>query len=319
MNKASEKQIPNGSTAKNDDFGFGSKWTNRVGRFITEEGDFNVIKQGNTWRDIHLYQSLVTMSPTKFFGLTLLLYILINSIFGALHLLIGLDTLTIESSDNWFENFCHAFYFSVQTFTTVGYGSISPMGIAANSLAAFCALVGLMSFALVTGLLFARFSRPTARVNFSKNALISPYKDGEGFMFRVVNSRKSQLIDLLVQVTFTWIENDKDGIPIRKFQRLNLERERVYLFPLSWTVVHPIDEESPFYCCGLDKMRQIDAEVLIVLSAYDDTFAQQVHTKYSYTYKEMVENAKFDLMYYTDENGRTILEMNKLNVFKSVS
>lgn len=318
MDKILENKVPQPNSDINDDFGFSAKWTNRVGRFITEEGEFNVIKSGMIWRNIHLYQWLVTTSWTKFFSLTVFFYIVINAIFGLLHLWIGLDTLTVEPSERWIENFFHAFYFSVQTFTSVGYGAISPVGIAANALASFCALVGLMSFALVTGLLFARFSRPTAKVNFSKNALISPYKDGKGFMFRIVNSRQSQLIDLFIQVTFTWIENNKEGISIRKFQRLNLERKRVYLFPLSWTIVHPIDKKSPFYCCSIEKMQEIDAEILIVLSAYDDTFAQQVHTKHSYTYESIIENAKFQVMYHNDKEGRTILEMDKLNVFDLV-
>lgn len=308
---------PNNIT-DNQDFGFGTKWTNRIGRFINEDGQFNVTKSGENWRDRHLYQTAVTISWSRFFLLTLLAYILINAFFATIHLIIGIDTLTISPSNN-IENFFHAFYFSVQTFTTVGYGSISPTGIAANAVAALCALVGLMSFALVTGLLFARFSRPTAKINFSKNALISPYKEGKGFMFRIINARQSQLIDLLVQVTFTWIEVDKNGIGKRKFQRLNLERERVYLFPLNWTIVHPIDNTSPFCNCDMRKMQEIDAEVLIVISAYDDTFAQQVHTKYSYTYEEMIQDAAFNLMYHTNEEGQTVLEMDKLNDFKMIS
>lgn len=305
------------NTTDNQDFGFGTKWTNRVGRFINEDGRFNVIKSGENWQDWHLYQTAVTLSWTRFFLLTLIAYIFINTIFAIIHLMIGIDTLTISPSSG-LENFFHAFYFSVQTFTTVGYGSISPTGIAANAVAALCALVGLMSFALVTGLLFARFSRPTAKVKFSKNALIAPYLDGKAFMFRMVNARQSQLIDLHLQVTFTWIETDKNGIGTRKFQRLKLERNSVYLFPLNWTVVHPIDVQSPFYDCDLQKMQEIDAEILIVLSAYDDTFAQLVHTKYSYTYEEIVQNAKFKLMYHTNETGQTVLKMNELNNFEMV-
>jgi inward rectifier potassium channel len=300
----------------NEDLGFGSKWTNRVGRFIKPNGEFNVIKSGGNWRDLHLYQMLVTMSWGRFFLVVLGFFILVNAFFGLLHLAVGIETLTAEPSSNFWENFTQTFFFSVQTFTTVGYGSISPIGILANIVAAMCALVGLMSFALATGLFFARFSRPTAKVRFSENALIAPYNNGKGFMFRIINGRQSQLMDLFIQVTFSWMETHENGLQNRKYQRLDLERERVFLFPLNWTVVHPINEESPFYNYDLYKMQAIDAEVLIVLTAYDDTFAQQVHTKYSYTHEEFVKNVKFKPMYYTDVEGRTVLEMDKLSEFE---
>jgi|AntRauTorckE5430_2_1112549.scaffolds.fasta_scaffold03681_3 inward rectifier potassium channel len=300
----------------NEDLGFGSKWTNRVGRFIKPDGEFNIIKSGGNWRDLHLYQILVTMSWGRFFLVVLAFYIAVNAFFGFLHLLVGIETLTTEASTSFWDNFSQAFFFSVQTFTTVGYGSISPMGILANIVAAMCALVGLMSFALATGLFFARFSRPTAKVRFSKNALIAPYNGGKGFMFRIVNGRKSQLIDLFIQATFSWIETNEKGVQNRRYQRLDLEREKVFLFPLNWTIVHPIDEKSPFYQADSKNMQEIDAEILIILTAYDDTFAQQVHTKISYTADQLINNAKFQPMYYTDNEGRTVLEMDKLSSFE---
>lgn len=301
---------------KFEDFGFGEKWTNRIGRFIQPDGSFNVERTGSPWLNLHLYQWLVTMSWSNFFLLVLAFYITVNSIFGLLHLIVGIETLTTIQNDNFFENFADAFFFSVQTFTTVGYGSISPIGIWANIIAAICALVGLMSFALATGLFFARFARPTAKINFSQNALLTNHKDGKAFMFRMVNARKSQLMDLFIQVTFTYIETNKNGVSKRRFERLPLERDRVYLFPLNWTIVHEITKNSPLYNFNLEEMQKIDAEILIVLSAFDVTFAQQVHTKHSYTYEEFLENKYFAPMYYTNELGTTILEMDKLNEMK---
>jgi inward rectifier potassium channel len=317
MSKTRENEEPK-QVSDNEDLGFGSKWTNRVGRFIKPNGEFNVVKSGGSRRDLHLYQTLVTMSWGRFFLVVLAFYISVNAFFGLLHLAVGIETLTAEPSTRFIDNFSQAFFFSIQTFTTVGYGSISPMGIWANIVAAMCALVGLMSFALATGLFFARFSRPTAKVLFSENALIAPYNDGKGFMFRIVNGRKSQLMDLFIQATFSWIETNENGLQNRQYQRLDLEREKVFLFPLNWTIVHPIDEKSPFYKCNLRQMQEIDAEILIVLTAYDDTFAQQVHTKHSYTCKELIANAKFQPMYYTDDEGRTVLEMDKLSAFELV-
>jgi inward rectifier potassium channel len=301
---------------KFEDFGFGEKWTNRVGRFIRPDGTFNIERTGSRWSNLHLYQWLVTMSWSHFFLLVIGFYIFVNATFGILHLLIGIETLSIPKNETLLLDFADAFFFSVQTFTTVGYGTISPTGIWANIIAAICALVGLMSFALATGLFFARFARPTAKVHFSKNALITSHNDGQAFMFRMVNARRSQLMNLFIQVTFTYIETDENDISKRRFERLKLERDSVYLFPLNWTIVHPIDKNSPLFNCTLKHMQKIDAEVLIVLSAFDVTFAQQVHTKYSYTYEEFMENTHFASMYYTNEFGTTILEMDKLNEMK---
>jgi inward rectifier potassium channel len=192
--------------------------------------------------------------------------------------------------------FLRAFFFSVHTFGTIGYGTIYPVGTLANILVTFESIVSLLFQALVTGMFFARFSRPVAKVQFSKKAVIAPYQDGKGLMFRLVNLRISQLIEVEVKVMFARFVNE-DGRLIRKFEFLELEREKVVFFPLAWTVVHPIDEKSPIYKMNLEDLKKSDAEILILLTAIDEGFSQTVHTRTSFKPEEVIWNAKFANIY----------------------
>ena len=299
------------------DLGFGSSWTSRKGRFIKKDGSFNIKRIGGGFDEFNLYHTLVEMPWLHFLVAVVVFFVAINSLFACLHLLIGIETLTIESNSNTIEDFLNALFFSIQTFTSVGYGSISPIGIASNIVASVCALVGLMSFALVTGLLFARFSKPAAKILYSESALIAPYQAGKGFMFRLVNQWKSELINIKIQVTLTWIAIEKNESK-RHFARLSLERDTVDMLPLSWTIVHPLTTDSPFYGKTLKKLEKIDAEIIVILEAYDKTFNQQVHSQHSYTFDEIKVGYKFKIMYYYNEEGTTILELKKLNAVEKV-
>ncbi len=169
-----------------------------------------------------------------------------------------------------------------------------------------------MSFALFTGLFFARFSRPVASIEFSTNALIAPYRGMTGFMFRVVNLRRNNLMDLEVNVVLTWLE-DKNGVAARQFRRLDLERYKIAMFPLNWTIVHPIDEKSPLFEKEEDDLKKMDMEFLIILKGYDDTFAQFVNVHKSYKFEELIIGAKFKKMYHVDEEGQMVLEIDKID------
>ena len=304
-------------TEANQDWGLGEKWTSRSGRFINQNGQFNVQRQGRYWWQLHIYQSLLMMSWFRFFLVVLVFCMIINAVFAGLILLNGITSLSIGTTGNWKLDFLNAFFFSVQTFTTVGYGTISPIGLGANVIASFSALIGLMSFALVTGLSFAKFSQPNANISFSKNAIICPYKDHNAFMFRLVNHQKSNLLDLSVKVLMTWIEL-KNGVENRQYAKLDMEREKVYMLPLNWTLVHVIDEKSPLYHKTLEDLKQNDTEFLVVLKGYDDNSAYQVYARSSYTYDEIKIGYRFTTMYYTNEKGVTILELDKLDVMETV-
>jgi inward rectifier potassium channel len=287
------------------DLGFGYQIGPRIVRLINKDGSFNVRRTGSGLGAIHPYQFVITMSWWKFWLWVSVSYVALNAVFAGIYLLIGLDQLSgteVFQQQGLWSQFSCTFFFSVQTFTSVGYGSISPVGLGAGYLSSLEAMVGLLSFALATGALFGRFARPSAKLAFSPKAIISPYQDHHGLMFRMVNRRASQLINLTVQVTMTYYEWDQ-GDRKQQFRPLTLERKQVTLFPLSWTVVHPIGPDSPLYQKDEAWLAERHGEFLIVLQAYDDTFAQDVHVRTSYRYDEMLWGARFKPMFHAAEDG----------------
>ena len=217
------------------------------------------------------------------------------------------------------EKFFEAFFFSVQTFTTVGYGHLTPKGIVGNLIATLDAFVGLISFALATGLLFARFSKPTAKILFSKQAIIAPHRGITAFEFRLANARSNQLVEVEVKVLFSEMEMVKSNRK-RRFRDLPLERNKVAFLPLHLTVVHPIDETSPLNGLTMEDLEKSDAEFLVLITAVDETFSQTVHARSSYKYSEIVWGAKFRDIFHYSNNGiisvdlRCIHDIDKLEV-----
>lgn len=309
---ASSSDSSNATKSDFDDLGLSTSIT-LEGRFILPNGELNIERRGGSqWRELNIYQWLIDMPWWEFLLLVLISYVVSNTFFALLFMSCGMDALSGVEVGSWLENFANAFFFSVQTFTTVGYGSVSPRGWDANIIAALNALFGLMSFALATGLFFARFARPRASIRFSEKALIAPYKEINGFMFRVVNLRSNQLMDIEAILVLTWLEDAGDK-RVRQFRRLELERQKIQMMPLNWTVVHPIDDKSPLYEKDLEDLKQMDAEFIIVLKGYDDTFAQNVHVHYSYKPTEMQYGVKFSRMYHVNKSGKTVLEIDKID------
>jgi len=290
-----------------EDLGFGTRINSGGQRLINHDGTFNIDRRGaRNWAP---YQSLVEMSWVNFLFVILLTFIGINALFGLFFQFIGIQSLDGVDAHGFFENFANCFFFSVQTFTTVGYGAINPGGIWANIVASVCALVGLVSFAVATGLIFARFSRPTASIKFSEHALIADYRGGKSFQFRIANQRDSKIIDLDAKVTMAWLEKCPDGGFQRRFASLDLERDQVYMFPLNWTIVHPITEASPLYNKTKEEVRAMNVEFVILIEGHDEIYAQQVQRVYSYVFDEVIWNANFQPMYFPGENGKTILQL----------
>jgi inward rectifier potassium channel len=209
------------------------------------------------------------------------------------------------------DRFLAGFYFSSHTLTTVGFGSLSPKGAAANLVAALEALVGLLAFAVATGVFFGRVSRPSARIGFSERALIAPYQDGLSLQFRVVNRRANSLLELEVTIVMMTV-GEAEGGSKRKYEAMKLEREKVYFFPLTWTVVHPIDPDSPLYGKTAQDLEQSQAEFLILVRAFDETFGQTVHQRYSYRYDEVVWNARFTPAFGINEAGDMVLSVDRV-------
>lgn len=302
------------------DLGFGTQIGIETPRLINKDGTLNVLRTGQRWQDVHGYLFLVTIPWWQFFLWLTAAYLLVNVIFASIYMMIGIEQITgSEQFNGFWEHFAQGFYFSSQTFTTVGYGTLSPQGQSASIVASIEAMVGLLGFALATGVLWGRFSRPSARIGFSERAVIAPYRHQKtgaqmnSLQFRMVNRRQNQLIDLSVQVTlmcYRLVEGEHKQV----FQNLSLERDHVTLFPLNWTIVHPITKDSPLY--GLDDraMRDFHAEILIVINAFDDTFSQPVHVRTSYRFDELVWGAKFVRIFHESEGGPIKLEIDKVGL-----
>jgi inward rectifier potassium channel len=288
-------------------------------RLLNRDGSFNVERKGlSLWASLSLYHSLLTMKWWKFLTVVTLSYLLTNIIFAIGYVMCGADALENSVNANLGNGFARSFFFSVETFATIGYGNIAPVGLAPNVLMTLESLFGLLGFALATGLLFARFSRPTAQIIFSNSAIIAPYRDISAFEFRITNARRNQIIELEANVLFARFEAE-GGRSVRRFYPLRLERERVTFFPLSWTIVHPIDEASPLYGLTREDMLGSNAEFLILLKGIDETFSQTVHTRSSYQVNEVIWNAKFRDVFNRRADAETLtIDVRRLHLIEPV-
>ncbi|HET7897054.1 MAG TPA: ion channel [Flavisolibacter sp.] len=302
----------------NPDTGFGTQAGSIGGRFINRDGSFNLRKTGwPFWKRVSVYSYLLELSWSKFLAVIILFYVLANFFFTGLYLLIGLEQLHGYLSITPWGKIKETFFFSTQTFTTVGYGRINPGGDGADLVASIETMCGWLFFALVTGLLYGRFTRPKAYIAFSDVALISPYRNGIGLMFRMVPYKNiHQLTDARVAVNLSMLVSD-NGKSDYEFYQLPLERSRVDMFNMNWTVVHPINEESPLYNFTMQDLASSDFELMVQVSGFDPVFSNQVMQRTSYTMKELVWGAKFSSMYHQDEDGdTTVLELDKLSHYE---
>jgi inward rectifier potassium channel len=300
-------------TSRDRDLGFGSVVTEQAGpRFLNRDGTFNVRRDGfGIFSSLNLYHTLLSMSWTTFLSLVLLLYFLSNIFFGAIYASFG-ETGLVDATGSLDGLFLSGFFFSVQTFATIGYGTLHVVGIVPNLVVTVESYYSLIANALITGLVFARFARPTSRVRFSDVALIAPYQEITAFMFRVVNARSNQLLEVKAQIAFARFVNE-NGKQVRKFDALTLERRSVTFFPLTWTVVHPIDEGSPLWGCTEADLRAADAEFLILLTATDETFSTVVHQRSSYKPDEIKFGYKFVKIYNNKPGDPISIDVGRLS------
>lgn len=296
------------------DSGFGTSATSTRARLILPDGTFNVTRKGQSFSAwLNLYHRMITMSVYEFVLVIAVAYFIVNLVFAVIYYLIGVEHLNgIEEQTKFISKFWGAFFFSSQTLTTVGYGHISPLGSLTNAVAAVEALVGLMMFALITGLVYGRFSTPSPKVLFSGNILVSPYLDINGLMFRLINERNSQLINVEVNVMMSRNEKDEEGKLTRKYYNLALERDMIQFFSTSWTVVHPITPESPFYNETSESLKASDTEILIAVEGMNDAYADPVHVRTSYLYNEFLWGKKF-VPVLSEKGTGYVLDLNKIN------
>jgi inward rectifier potassium channel len=297
------------------DPGLTTQFSGELRRTINADGSFNVKRTGLSWRDANPYLMLIDTTWPRFLLVVLLGFLAVNMMFAFLYLMIGIRNLRGLESD--MGAFANAFFFSVHTLTTVGYGNVYPEGAAANTISALEAATGLMVFAIATGLLYGRFSRPSARIVYSKNAIIAPYQDGTSLQFRITNARRNVLMNMEARVLLMTVES-AEGELKRNFIDLPLERRGVYFFALTWTVVHPIDAASPFFGKTREDLAGLSAEILILIQGFDDTFSQVVSSRYSYRHDEMVWGAKFLPTFKVDSKGDLVVEVDRINEMRLV-
>ena len=299
--------------------GFGVNGNESGTRFYRRDGTPNIIRTGVSFFDrFSWYHTLLLMPLLEFIFLIFVAFVLINVLFACIYFIIGIDHLGGITRGSALKNFVETFFFSTQTFTTVGYGRISPIGFLASAVSAFEAFVGLLSFAIATGLFYGRFSRPQAFLRFSENAIVGPYRDITALMFRTVPFKNNNLTDAEVKLTLGMRVKEDDRY-INRFYPLELELSKVNALVMNWTVVHPITENSPLHGMSLQEMQESRAELLVYIKAFDDAFSNTVIARTSYTASEIIFGAKFKFMYHPSADGSaTVMRIEFLDEIERV-
>lgn len=307
---ASDTRLATSPTDEPRDLGFGSV----VGganekRLLNRDGTFNPRREGMPFlASLNAFHFFLTISWRKFFAIVITGYAAINVLFALAYLACGPDSIIGQDAVNFGGEFGRAFFFSVETLGTIGYGNIQPNGIAPNVIVSIESITGLLILALGTGIFFARFSRPTSGIVFSDRAVVGPYRNVTGLMFRLTNGRANQLLELEAKVLFSRMDGQS-----RRYDQLTLERTRVVFFPLSWTIVHPIDDKSPMFGLTRDDFIERDAEFLVLLSGVDETFSQIVHARTSYKPEDIAFGERFVNIYNPVKGDGTVsIDVRKL-------
>ena len=295
------------------DPGFGAKVSNASKRLLNRDGTFNARRRGlsvaQTWSPYH---DLLNMSWRKFLSALLGVFLGLNLIFAIAYALCGPGAMSGPNANTFGSLLLECFFLSAQTLATVGYGHIAPASTAANFIAVVEMFFGFLMYAIAAGLAFARFSRPQAKIVFSDHAVVAPYHDGKALMFRFANTRKNQLVELEVKVLFSRIVYVNEN-RIRRYFQLELERSRVAIIPLHLTVVHEIDSESPLFGLSRADLADSASELLVLITAIDETFSQTVHARTSYTHEEIEFDARFATVLSLADDGVVEVDLRRFH------
>jgi inward rectifier potassium channel len=305
----------------NNDTGFGTNASSYGGRFINKDGSFNMRREGLPFlQRFSIYHSMLNLPRWKFIVVIVTFYLSINLLYTIIYLLIGANQFQGMLAHTRWEIFKEVYFFSTETFTTVGYGRVNPTGDGANFVASIEAMTGFLSFAIATGLIYGRFAKPKSFLLFSDYALIAPFQDKTGLMFRFVSYKDNHILSNVEIKVNIGLQVQENGNTVYKFYDLALERSRVDSLPMNWTVVHPIDENSPLWGFSVEDTQASDVELYVLVRAFDDVYSNVVLQRTSYTFEEIKFNKKFIPMYRESDDGKTtILELHKLNVYKEIT
>ncbi len=257
---------------------------------------------------IDFYHRILALPLSGVLVLMACAFVAINLVFTALYLAIPDGVANLERGDVW-----NAFFFSVQTFGTIGYGYMYPQSFWANLVMTCETFAGLVYVAMATGLVFARVSRPTARVDFSRTAVVHLFEGVPTLMFRAANRRANQILEAEVMVTLARDVTTAEGRSMRRFDELKVLRARSPLFAFTWTVMHPIGEDSPLLGATRQTLARERAEIVVVLSGVDDRYAQRVHARHSYTAGEVVFDRRFADVLSLRPDGRRMIDYRRFH------
>ena len=305
------------------ELGFGTTDV-RQRRLINKDGSYNFVRLGIPFYEtFNVYHYLLSASWSKLIAVIVGWYSVFNLFFVALYYAFCPEQITGMVYNSATERFWEIYFFSAQTLTTVGYGRINPMGFTASAIASLEALTGLMSFALITGLLFARFAKSPGNLKFAQKAVIAPFTwqghQVPAFMFRTANPYQTNLMNMKAQITVSLVEQvEENGTEQRRFYPLTLERTEINFFPSSWTLVHPIDENSPIYGFTMDDFRKSSAEFMVLLNGFDETFDQNVFMRHSYSADDIEWGAKYVRIFDFNENNQATVDLGRLGAFEKV-
>jgi inward rectifier potassium channel len=302
----------------NEDTGFSSTISSYGGRFINKNGTFNLKMEGGAFLKRHsLFQTMLSLPSWVFICILVMGFMIINLVYTSIYLLIGVDQLQGIAATTAWGIFKEVYFFSTETFTTVGYGRVNPVGDGANFLASIEAMSGFLSFAVATGLIYGRFARPKAHIAFSEHAVIAPFKEGTALMFRLAPFKnRHNLTDVTVRANIAMLTHEGEE-PTYKYYELKLERQKIDSLVLNWTIVHPIDEDSPLLGLTAEDMLLADLEMYVLIKGFDEVYSSIVQKRVSYTYSEIRFNHKFEPMYREGDEG-TVMELDKLSSSKEI-
>jgi len=257
------------------------------------------------WRDA--YHFLLTMPLAAFFGVMAGGYVAVNTVFALIYVLVG-GISGVKPGD-----FADAFFFSAETFSTVGFGQMAPQSFVAHLAVTLESFFGLFNLAIATGLLFARISRPTARVVFSDRAVVTMYEGVPTLMFRAANRRRNRIVEAEVTVNLARDGVTREGVSMRGFENLATVRSRSPVFILTWQVMHRIDETSPLFGQTTQSLQESRAEIVVILKGMDETFAQTIHARASYTPEEIVWGARLVDIFSRNPDGRPVIDYTRFH------
>jgi inward rectifier potassium channel len=255
------------------------------------------------------YHLLLTWSWTRLFAVLGLIYVAVNALFAGVYLLLGPGAIVNAAPGS----FRDAFFFAFDTMATIGYGNMYPSGNAANMLSMLQAMIGLAGMAVTTGLVFAKFARPTARVLFSQVAVIHPFDGVPSLLFRMANARANQIVEAELNLVLTRLETTTEGEPIRRQHDLKLRRSRSTVFSLSWLAVHPITPDSPLHGQDLAALERDGVNLLVSVSGIDEHLGQVVHARHAYAPRDLVWGKRFVDILLRDEGGGAVIDYRRFH------